>query len=113
MATRTGSRLDVSRLWFVLVVVLVLESGHAEGWSIGVREYCAKSDSSQYSITPSLRSPGFEDEDDDEDEDEAPCDHPAIMPSANRGKTGKSALLGSGRASVAFRPPVASSQSAI
>jgi hypothetical protein len=109
MATRTGSRLDVSRLWFVLV----LESGHAEGWSIGVREYCAKSDSSQYSITPSLRSPGFEDEDDDEDEDEAPCDHPAIMPSANRGKTGKSALLGSGRASVAFRPPVASSQSAI
>jgi hypothetical protein len=27
-----------------------------------------------HSITPSLRAPGFEDEDDDEDENEAPCE---------------------------------------
>ena len=31
------------------------------------------SDNAQYSSTPSLRSPGFEDEDEDEDDDEAPC----------------------------------------
>ena len=30
------------------------------------------SDLAQYSITPTLRAAGFEDEDDDEDEDEAP-----------------------------------------
>jgi hypothetical protein len=31
-------------------------------------------DLAQYSITPSLRVAGFEDEDDDEDEYEAPCE---------------------------------------
>jgi hypothetical protein len=29
---------------FVVVLVLVLESGHAERWSTGVWEYCAKSE---------------------------------------------------------------------
>ena len=32
------------------------------------------SDLAQYSITPTLRAAGFEDEDDDEDENEAPCE---------------------------------------
>ena len=39
--------------------------------------------------------------------------HPAIILSANRGKAGMSLLLGSADVSVAFRPPVASSQSAM
>lgn len=38
---------------------------------------------------------------------------PIQLPSANRGNAGISLLFGSGAVSVAFRPPVASSQSAI
>jgi hypothetical protein len=34
----------------------------------------ASSQKAQYSKTPSLRSPEFEDEDDDEDENEAECE---------------------------------------
>jgi hypothetical protein len=32
------------RFVLVLVLVVVLESGHAERWSVGVLEYCAQSE---------------------------------------------------------------------
>jgi hypothetical protein len=50
--------------------------GHIRAISLPNPLRGCNSDLAQYSITPSLRAAGFEDEDDDEDEDEdeAPCE---------------------------------------
>ena len=127
MSTRMGSRLDVSRLPFVLV----LDSLRTEYWirSIAVlrllriaprlREVgrARSAPPTRYAgairtwrSTPTLHHSAWPDSG---TRHAATCDHPAIIPSANRGKTGKGARLGSGCVSVEFRPPVASSQSAI